>query len=66
MDKVYCVSVRGEIRDVSNTERGAKNFATRNGFFEVYSRSNRGCYVVEKVAFRVGSRWRKAARSLKN
>ncbi len=28
--------------DVSNTERGAKNYATRNGYSEVYIRFNSG------------------------
>ena len=59
MNKVYCVSVRGEIRDVSKTERGAKNYATRNGFNEIFSRSNSSCYVVVEVARKIGHKWKK-------
>ena len=42
--------------DVSNTERGAKNYATRNGYSEVYIRFNSG-YFVSLVATREGGIW---------
>ena len=43
-------------RDTSNTERGAKNHATRNGYNEVYIRFNNG-YHVERVATKVNNKW---------
>ena len=42
--------------DVSNTERGAKNYATRHGYSEVYIRFNSG-YCVSLVATREGGIW---------
>jgi hypothetical protein len=45
--------------DVSNTERGAKNFATRNGYKEVYIRFNSG-YHIELVATKlINNTWSK-------
>jgi len=42
--------------DVSNTERGAKNYATRHGYKAVSMRYNGG-YTVELVAKRVADAW---------
>jgi HJR/Mrr/RecB family endonuclease len=50
------VNYRGEYTDVSSTERGAKNYATRHGYNEVYIRFNSG-YCVSLVASKDGSRW---------
>ena len=44
--------------DVSNTLLGAKQYATRNGFTEVYIRYNNG-YHVDKVAIKTSGKWRK-------
>lgn len=42
--------------DVSNSERGAKRYATLNGYNKVSIRYNLG-YVVEVVAVKVGKKW---------
>ena len=42
--------------DVSNTERGAKNYATRNGYNIVTIRFNCG-YVATQIAKKVGNKW---------
>lgn len=42
--------------DVSNSERGAKRYATLNGYDKVSVRYNCG-YVVEVVAKKVGKKW---------
>jgi len=42
--------------DVSNTERGAKNYATRHGYTAVSRRFNCG-YSVELVANHVDDAW---------
>lgn len=42
--------------DVSNTERGAKNYATRNGYDKVSIRFNLG-YHVEFIAQRINGKW---------
>jgi len=42
--------------DTSNTERGAKNHATRNGYNEVYIRFNNG-YHIELVSTKVNNKW---------
>lgn len=42
--------------DVSKTEKGAKNYATRHGYGKVSIRYNCG-YTVRVVAEKVGGRW---------
>ena len=42
--------------DVSKTEKGAKNYATRNGYNKVSIRFNCG-YNVQVVAEKVGNKW---------
>ena len=42
--------------DVSTTERGAKSYATRHGYDEVYIRYNAG-YHVAMVAKKVNGKW---------
>ena len=42
--------------DTSKTERGAKQYATRNGYDEVYIRYNNG-YHVNKVAIKTANKW---------
>lgn len=46
----------GEYRDVSNTERGAKNYATRHGFKVVYVRFSSSCNIALKSYFN-GKKW---------
>lgn len=53
---MYGVITKGGHVDVSKTERGAKNYATRNGYGVVSSRSN-ASYYVQIVAHRKGGRW---------
>lgn len=55
-ESVYGVSVNGSYVDVSRTERGAKAYATRNGYDVVYKRPSSGCNVFP-VAERVGNKW---------
>ena len=43
--------------DVSNTLRGAKNYATRHNYTKVSIRFNGG-YVCSVVAEKVGSKWK--------
>lgn len=45
--------------DVSATERGAKQYATRNGYTQVTKRANGG-YHAPVIAVRTGNRWRAA------
>lgn len=49
MANTYGVAPQGSYTDVSLTERGAKSFATRNGYKEIYIRFNSG-YHVELIA----------------
>lgn len=42
--------------DVSNSERGAKRYATLNGYNKVSVRYNGG-YNVEVIAERIGKKW---------
>ena len=44
--------------DVSSTLLGAKQYATRNGYTEVYIRYNSG-YHVKKVAIKTNGKWGK-------
>lgn len=44
--------------DVSNTLLGAKQYATRNGYNEVYVRYNNG-YHINKVATKTNGKWSK-------
>lgn len=43
--------------DVSHSEKGAKQYATRNGYTQVTRRANGG-YHAPVIATRVGKRWR--------
>ena len=57
MKNIYgVVSYCGIHMDVSNTERGAKIFATRNGFDTISVRYDFG-YNVEIVAKKEGKKW---------
>nr|WP_317632314.1 hypothetical protein [uncultured Flavobacterium sp.] len=42
--------------DVSNTEQGAKNYATRNGYNKVSIRYNCG-YTAELIAEKINNNW---------
>lgn len=43
--------------DVSTSEKGAKQYATRNGYTQVTRRTNGG-YEAQIIATRTGKRWR--------
>lgn len=53
----YGVLINGVHEDVSSTLRGAKNFATRNGFLTVTERFNCG-YIAREVAHKYTGKWR--------
>ena len=53
---VYGVISNGSHVDISRTERGAKNYATRNGFTEVTIRYNGG-YVAQITASKKNNKW---------
>lgn len=42
--------------DVSNSEKGAKNFATRNGYTKVSIRYNGSCHV-SVISVKVANKW---------
>ena len=56
MQDVYGVVKNGIHTDVSNTERGAKIYATKNGYNDVSIRYNCG-YNVQIIAKKVGQKW---------
>lgn len=47
----------GSHSDVSTSEKGAKQYATRNGYTQVTKRANGG-YHAPVIAVKVGNRWR--------
>lgn len=53
---IFGVAIGGIHTDVSKSERGAKCYATRNGYDTVSIRYNCG-YAVEIVAKRVNGKW---------
>lgn len=52
----YGVNTRGGYVDVSRTERGAKNYATRHGYNEIHIRYDSGC-IIQFIARRSGKKW---------
>jgi len=59
MKNLYVYGVKtltGEHIDVSNTERGAKNYATRHGYTVITLRNTNHYYVVE-LAYRQNGKW---------
>jgi hypothetical protein len=52
----YGVAPNGNYCDVSRTLRGAKNYAARHGYSEVYIRFNCGYHVTLK-AEKVNGKW---------
>lgn len=59
-NNMHGVLTRGGYVDIAFTERGAKNFATRHGYKEVYRRSPIGDFTVILVATHNGKRWVKS------
>ena len=53
---VYGVLLNGVHVDVSRTERGAKNFATRNGYNVITIRFNAG-YIAREIAVKRQGKW---------
>lgn len=56
MQNIYGVLIDGAHHDVSSTERGAKNYATRNGYLTVTVRYNGG-YIAEQIAHKYTGKW---------
>lgn len=56
MKNIYGIISNGIHIDVSNTERGAKQYATRNGFNIVSIRFNCG-YIVTEIAIKNNNIW---------
>ena len=57
MKDVYGVLINGIHHDVSNTERGAKCYATRNQYLSVSIRYNGG-YNVREIAHKYEGVWK--------
>lgn len=55
-NNTYGVMANGEYTDVSNSLLGAKQYASRNGYDEVYKRFNNG-YVTSLTVVKVGKKW---------
>jgi hypothetical protein len=58
MQNTFGVLIDGAHTDVSKTERGAKRYATLNGYNIVTIRYNLG-YVAEKIAVKINGKWKK-------
>lgn len=56
MQDIYGVLVDGVHIDICNTERGAKRYATMNGYDVVTVRYNCG-YIAAQIAKRVNGKW---------
>jgi plastocyanin domain-containing protein len=57
MNNIYgVVNNKGEHIDVSKSEKGAKNFATRNHYNKVSIRYNSG-YDVDIISVKKGRKW---------
>jgi len=57
MTNTYGVLINGVHVDVSKTEKGAKNFATRNGYLTVTCRFNCG-YIATEIAHKYNGKWK--------
>lgn len=49
-------SEKGGYTDISYSERGAKAYATRHGYKDVYRRNVNHYYIIH-IASRVGNKW---------
>ena len=57
MQNIYGIIFNGIHNDVSNTEKGAKQYATRNGYNIISIRYNCG-YIVQEIANKVNGKWK--------
>ena len=57
MQNIYGVLVNGVHVDVSNTERGAKQFATKHGYLTITCRYNCG-YIAAEIAHKYTGKWK--------
>ena len=57
MQNIYGVLLNGVHIDTSKTERGAKNFATKNGYLTVTCRYNCG-YIAHEIAHKYSGKWK--------
>lgn len=53
---IYGIIFNGIHTDVSKTEKGAKNYATRNGYDIVSIRYNGG-YIAKEIAKKINNKW---------
>ena len=61
MQNIYgVIDSNGIHTDVSNTERGAKIYATKNSYNQISIRFNCGCNV-EIIAIKIDGKWKKCA-----
>ena len=59
MTNIYGVTDNNNVHtDVSKTERGAKQYATKNGFNKVSIRYNCG-YIAQIIAVKENNKWQK-------
>jgi hypothetical protein len=56
-NNIYGVLIDGVHIDVSNTERGAKQYATKNGYSIITVRYNCG-YIASRIACKCNGKWR--------
>jgi len=56
MQHLYGIVTSEGYQDCSRSEKGAKNYATRNGFDEIYIRFNCG-YGTKIIAFNKKGKW---------
>lgn len=54
----YGIISKGTHTDVSKTERGAKIYATRNGYTKISIRYNGG-YIAREIAEKINGKWKK-------
>lgn len=57
MQNTYGILTNDQVHiDVSNTERGAKNYATRHGYTTITIRYNGG-YIASQIAYKENNKW---------
>lgn len=57
LQNIYGVLINGVHHDISNTERGAKIYATKHGYLTVTVRHNCG-YIAQEIAHRYTGKWK--------
>ena len=52
---IYGILINGIHTDTSNTEKGAKNYATRNGFFHISKRIGYNAFLISE---KIENKWK--------